>query len=87
MQRKAKVKKTVNLLPTIRLAQSILRRKFPSVDKALRIFAPPKISLSKRAFEKYKPRRLFSEFYGIRFRIKNFSKETQPLSPLSVHVT
>ena len=31
----------------------------------LRIQAPPKISLSKRAFEKYKPRGLFSEFYGI----------------------
>ena len=29
--------KRVNLLPTIRLAQSILKRKFPSVDKPLRI--------------------------------------------------
>ena len=28
------------------------------------ILAPPKISPSKRAFEKYKPRGLFSEFYG-----------------------
>ena len=27
--------KTVNLLPTIRLAQSILKRKFPSVYKPL----------------------------------------------------
>ena len=26
--------------------------------------APPKISTSKTAFEKYKPRGLFSEFYG-----------------------
>ena len=26
--------------------------------------APPKISPSKTAFEKYKPRGLFSEFYG-----------------------
>ena len=43
---------------TIRLAQSILRRKFPSVDKPLRIPAPPKISPSKTAFEKYKPRGL-----------------------------
>ena len=43
---------------TIRLAQSILRRKFPSVDKPLRISAPPKISPSKTAFEKYKPRGL-----------------------------
>ena len=30
-------KKRVNSLPTIRLAQSILKRKFPSVDKPLRI--------------------------------------------------
>ena len=46
----------VNFLPTtVRLAQSILKRKFPSVDKSLRIQAPPKISPSKRAFEKYKP--------------------------------
>ena len=52
----------INLLSTIGLAQSILKRKFPSVDKAR---APPKISPSKRAFEKYKPRGLFSEFYGI----------------------
>ena len=29
--------KTVNLLPTIRLAQSILKRKFPSVDKPLNL--------------------------------------------------
>ena len=49
----------------MRLAQSILKRKFPSVDKPLRMQAPPKISLSERAFEKYKPRGLFSEFYGI----------------------
>ena len=46
------------------LAQSILKQKFSSVDKPLRIYAPPKISSSKRAFEKYKPRGLFSEFYG-----------------------
>ena len=32
----------VNLLPTIRLAQSILKRKIPSVDKPLRIQAPQK---------------------------------------------
>ena len=42
----------VNFLPTIRLAQSILKRKFPSVDKPL-----------KKAFEKYKPRGVFLEFY------------------------
>ena len=34
---------------------------FPSIDKPLRIKAPQKI----RAFEKYKPRSLFSEFYGV----------------------
>ena len=58
----------VNLRPTIRLALSSLKRKFPSVDKPLRILAPPKISPSKRAFEKYKPRGLFSEFYGSLYR-------------------
>ena len=31
---------------------------------SLRRKAPPKISPSKRAFEKYKPRGLFTEFYG-----------------------
>ena len=55
-----------NLLETIRLVQSIVKCKFPSVDKRLQIKAPPKISPSKRAFEKYKPWGLFSEFYGIR---------------------
>ena len=44
----------VNLLPTIRLAQSILKRKFPSVDKPLK----------KGPLKKYKPQGLFSEFYG-----------------------
>ena len=34
--------KTVNFLPTIRLAQSILKRKFPSVDKPLPKLAPQK---------------------------------------------
>ena len=37
----------------------------PTVHKPFRIQAPPKISPSKRAFEKYKPGGLFSEFYGI----------------------
>ena len=55
----------INLLPTIRLAQLILKHKFRSVGKPLRIQAPPKISPSKRAFEKYKPQAFFSEFYGI----------------------
>ena len=31
---------------------------------SLRRLAPPKISPSKRAFEKYKPQGLFSKFYG-----------------------
>ena len=48
--------------PTISLAD--FETQFPSVYKPLRIKAPPKISPSKRAFEKYKPQGLFSEFYG-----------------------
>ena len=48
----------------IRLAQSILKCKFPFVDKPLRIKAPSDISPSKRAFERYKPWGLFSEFYA-----------------------
>ena len=56
----------VNLLLTIRLAQSILKRKFPSVDKQ----APPNISPSKNKPLKNWPLKnmslgLFSEFYGI----------------------
>ena len=49
----------VNLLPTIRLAQSILKRKFPSVDKPLRIIirpskkAPQKGSLKNISLEAY----------------------------------
>ena len=50
----------------MRLTQSILKRKFPSVDKPLRIKAHPAIRSSKRAFETFKPRGLFSEFYGMR---------------------
>ena len=53
----------------MRLTQSILKRKFPSVDKPLRINAPPKISPSKRASEKYKPWGLFSEFYGMFYQL------------------
>ena len=49
----------------MRLTQSIMKWKFPSLDKPRRIKAPPKISPSKRAFEKYKLRGLFSEFYGM----------------------
>ena len=68
----------VNLLPTIRLALSSLRRKFPSVGKPFRIEAPPKISPSKRAFEKYKPRGLFSEFYGMFLPRDVQSRSPQP---------
>ena len=39
---KVKQSKKVNLLLTIKLAQSILKRKFPSVDKPLRILASQK---------------------------------------------
>ena len=49
----------VNFLPTVRLAQSISKHKFPCIDKPLQIIIRP----SKRAFEKYKPQGLFSEFY------------------------
>ena len=51
----------------MRLTQSILKRKFPSVHKPLRIEAPPKISASKRAFEKYKSRGLFLEFTVVQY--------------------
>ena len=44
---KVKQRKTVNFLLRIRLAQSILKRKFPSIQKPLQ-----KISPSKRDFEK-----------------------------------
>ena len=47
-----------------KLAQSILKHTFSSVHKPLRIKAPPKISPSNRAFEKYKPQGLFLEFYS-----------------------
>ena len=52
--------KMVNWLPAIRLAQSVLKCKFPSADKP-----SENKPLQIRAFEKYKPRGLSSEFYGI----------------------
>ena len=52
----------VNLLPTIRLAQSILKRKYPSVDKPLRIKAPPKISPSKGPLKNASPGAYFRNF-------------------------
>ena len=48
-----------------KLTQSVLLRTFPIAYKSLNI-SPPKISPSKRVFEKYKPRGLLSEFYGNR---------------------
>ena len=39
----------VNLLPTIRLAQSILKRKFPSVHNPLKTYAPQKGPLKNRS--------------------------------------
>ena len=58
----------------MRLTQSVSKRKFPSVDKSLRIKVPLKISPSKRALEKYKPWGLFSEFYG-NWNRKSVSKQ------------
>ena len=64
----------------IHIAQSILRRKFPSntkladsetqislriLNKPLRIKAPPKITPTKKVFEKCKHRGLFAEFYSV----------------------
>ena len=59
-----------------------MKRKFPSVDKPLQIHAPPKISPSKRAFEKYKPRVLFSdsEFYDGMLATPTTSKTLTTLS-------
>ena len=76
----------VNLLRTIRLVQSICKCKFPSVEKPLRRedLPPPKISPSKRAFEKYRPRGLFSEFYGIGWHIRQHS--TDVLADISTEI-
>ena len=54
--KKNKQRKKGKFIPTIRLAQSILKHKFPPVDM---------ISPSKWAFEKYKSRGLFLEFHGV----------------------
>ena len=59
----------------MRLAQSILKRKFPSVETPPPTPAP-KISHSKRAFEKYKPRGLFSEFYGSFVSVRSSSRSS-----------
>ena len=65
LQYKVKQGKNGKFPSHYKLAQLILKRKSPSVHKPLQIEAPPKISPSKRAFEKSKPRGLFSEFYGM----------------------
>ena len=61
---KYKVKQSKNgkFLPLIRLAKSILKRKFRSVDKPLRICAPPKISLEKGPFKNISPGAYFRNF-------------------------
>ena len=64
-----------------KLAQWILRHTFPSqyilsrfwnANFPFPIWALPKITPSKRAFEKYKSRGLFSEFYSIFQKVKSF---------------
>ena len=52
------------LLPCISVL-SLLLQPNASVKSTCAQPPPPKISPSKRVFEKYKPRGLFSEFYGI----------------------
>ena len=56
----------VNLLPNIRLAQSSLTRKFPSVDKPLQ---------QKTPWGRGWPRGLFSEFYGMTFHKERLLKQ------------
>ena len=65
LENKVKESKNGKFSSHYKLARSILKRKFPSVYKPRRIYAPPKIKPFKKAFEKYEPRGLFSEFYGI----------------------
>ena len=57
---KGKQNKNGKFIPNTKLAQSILKRRFLSVDKPLQKYAPQKGPL------KYiSPRGLFAEFYGI----------------------
>ena len=69
---KVKQSKNSKFPSNYKLAQSILKRKFPSIDKPLQKKAP-----EKKAFEKHKPRGLFLEFYC---RFENDSNETFVLS-------
>ena len=50
----------------MRLTQSVLKRKFPSVDKPLRIKAPPKINPQKGPLKNISPGAYFRNFtvYG-----------------------
>ena len=61
---KVKQSKKGKFTPNYKASPIDFETQISPVDKPLRIQAPPKISPSKRAFEKYKPRGLFSEFYG-----------------------
>ena len=69
---KLKRSKKGKLPSNYKLAQSILKRKLPSVH----------ISPSKRAFEKYRGRGVFSEFYGICLDWGLMKSNEQPLRPL-----
>ena len=51
----------VNFLPTVRLAQSILKRKFPSIDEPLNI-NPSKLSPSKEPLKNISPGAYFWNF-------------------------
>ena len=59
LQYKVKQSKNGKFPSHCKLPQSILKRKFPTVHKPAN-----NKPLIKRAFEKYKPWGLFSEFYG-----------------------
>ena len=68
----SKTKQNGRFIPSYKAGPIDSEHKFPSIDKPLQILAPPKISPSKRAFEKYKPQGLFSEFYGIFHKLTVF---------------
>ena len=55
-------KQVCQLLLSLIVAQSTLKCKFPSVDKPLRIKAPPKISPSKRPMKNISPGPFFRNF-------------------------
>ncbi|CAH3187631.1 unnamed protein product [Porites evermanni] len=57
---------TDNVIPRLETAIPLLLREITLLSQHNEISKPsPKISPSKRAFEKYEPRGLFSEFYGL----------------------